>query len=170
MAVMREACIWALLLSLVAIVPASAQNATQQTQAKAMRAILPAEATCEWSDAGTPTCRLSEGGGKVVTLSGLDTKEGIVSSGQGTSVFDHSTGKVTVEEQQYIDSVQTIFGKYLMALGYFDDAATIDCLTKAGAGRPNRAGGAEASNNKYILRCSAIPNELEFSLVVNKTF
>jgi hypothetical protein len=168
---MRGACILASLLGIVAgVVPASAQNATQQWQAKVMRTVLPAEATCEFSDTGTPACNLSEGAGKVVTLSGLDEKEGTQASGLATSNFDHSTGKVSVEEQKYIDSAQAIFSKYLAALGYLDDAATINCLAQAGEGRPNRAGEAEVSNSKYILSCGAIPNKLQFAVTLNKRF
>jgi hypothetical protein len=171
MAGTRAACILAPLLAIVAgIAPANAQNATQQLQAKAMRAVLPAEATCEWSNAGTPTCNLSEGAGKVVTLTGLDEKEGTLASGLAASNFDHSTGKVSIEEQKYIDSVQIIFGKYLTALAYFDDAVTINCLAQAGEGRPNRAGETEASNSKYILSCGAVPNKLQFAVTLNKRF
>ncbi len=152
------------------IAPASAQDVTQQWQAKMMRSVLPAEATCEWSDSGTPTCNLAEGAGKVVTLNGLDEKEGTQASGLATSNFDHSTGKVSIEEQKYIDSVQAVFAKYLNALSYLDDAATIKCLTQAGEGRPNRAGEAEVTSSKYILSCGAIPNKLQFSVTLNKRF
>ena len=168
---MREALILASLLGIVSgNAPVSAQNPVQQWQAKVMRGVLPAEATCEWSDTGTPSCDLNEGGGKVVTLTGFDVKEGTLASGLASSNFDHTGGKVSVEEQKYIDSVQTIFSKYLTALGYFDDAATINCLAQAGEGRPNRAGEAEVSNSKYILSCGAIPNKLQFSATINKRF
>jgi hypothetical protein len=168
---MRETCIFASLLGIIAgVVPASAQNMGQQWQARVMRSVLPAEATCEFSDTGMPTCNLSEGAGKIVTLNGLDDKEGTQASGLATSNFDHSTGKVSVEEQKYIDSVQTIFSKYLSTLGYIDDAATINCLTQAGEGRPNRVGEAEVSNSKYILNCDAIPNKLQFFATLNKRF
>jgi hypothetical protein len=152
------------------IAPASAQNVTQEWQAKVMRSVLPAEATCEWGDTGTPTCNLSEGSGKLVTLTGLDEKEGTQASGLATSNFDHSSGKVSAEEQKYIDSVQAIFAKYLTALSYLDDAATINCLTQAGEGRPNRAGEAEVTNSKYILSCGAVPNKLQFAVTLNKRF
>jgi hypothetical protein len=169
---MREACILVSLLGIAASgVPASAQNMGQQWQARVMRSVLPAEATCEFSDnTGMPTCNLSEGAGKIVTLNGLDEKEGTQASGLATSNFDHSTGKVSVEEQKYIDSVQAIFSKYLTALGYLDDAAAISCLVQAGEGRPNRAGEAEVSNSKYILSCGAVPNKLQFAVTLNKRF
>jgi hypothetical protein len=173
---MREACIFASWLAIVAVVvpasvaPVSAQNAVQQWQAKVMRGVLPAEATCEWSDTGTPTCNLSEGGGKLVTLTGFDEKESTLASGLATSNYDHTTGKVSIEEQKFIDTVQVVFGKYLTALGYFDDASTVNCLAQAGEGRPNRAGEAEVSNSKYILSCDAIPNKLQFFATLNKRF
>jgi hypothetical protein len=167
----REACVLVSLLGIVAsVVPASAQNMGQQWQARVMRSVLPADAACEFGDTGMPTCNLSEGSGKIVTLNGLDEKEGTQASGLATSNFDHSTGKVSVEEQKYIDSVQAIFSKYLTALGYLDDAETISCLAQAGEGRPNRAGEAEVSNSKYILSCGVVPNKLQFAVTINKRF